>query len=324
MADMRQILGNLYDSVEHAPVEIRDADSTLMGRGTVSTMASGEVFFQNPGIGKSLPSGHYLAKVVLPIGVQIVQPLVIDEGGGTDLNDVATGIVQAVKDRSQIKVADTAMAAGATVRGTVSSSDLHLQGRSRTGQGAGLEGMGAGAGAGAGMPEMHPAAAVHLRLFEGTFDKARPLDPHAPSGDAAGFPGVVLEGDRATVRNTGDVGLTMQLSQALQAPLNIVVPPRCTVTVLRPTHALQPGLEMTFGVPIVDELIALRTNGALSEAVGVAKTLHVDDVLAIAAAHHPMAAIAIAYIFLRIGIFRSRQPSSRSSRRTCRPRRTCW
>jgi hypothetical protein len=107
---------------------------------------------------------------------------------------------------------------------------------------------------------------------------------------------------RVALDNHGAAPLTVQLAQSGLRPLNIVLPPGCSLVVRAGVEPFRTRIATRFGVNLVDELIDLRTDGSLGDASGVALTLSVADVAAMSDAH-PSAAIAAAYIMVRTGHF---------------------
>jgi hypothetical protein len=302
MPDVKKILGSSYESVKRAPLEIRDADAALLARGTVGTL-------QNE-LANRLPAGTYTATVVLSPGESIVHHVAVDERGKADVSAIATRIRDAAEGSAAARAdaaTDASDADGLPRMGRSSADGLAADGsrrpirqpsaaalEMRSAPSFYLEGMGA--------EEVAPAEPMYMRLFKGTCLNAPQLDLDAlHSGDRA-LPLIAPQGDTVMVKNRTETPLTLQLLRPSRSPLNIIVPAGCRVNVHRPSGALRPPIDMLFGVAVVDELIDLRTRGALSEAAGVATTLKVSDVLEIAALH-PSAAVAACYILLRTGSY---------------------
>ncbi|WP_426115341.1 tetratricopeptide repeat protein [Massilia sp. PWRC2] len=265
MSVLEQGLGdsNLYSALKHAPVEIRDAEAVLMGRSSLATLIEhGRMAGQ-----QALPAGAYMANIGLPTGTRLVAPLEIGHDGA--VSEAATSKLLALLRNATQTTASVAVAGRAPAQAA----------RQRSAD---------------------RASAVFMCLFRGTSDflGCQPVDEinlHdlSPTELATHAQGLSLT-------NRGQISLTMQLLQSGAPPWHILVPPGCTVSVLRQPDAARPRITMLLNVPLIDQLIALRSNGALSEAIGVAGTLHVADVLDIANSH-PFAAIAAAYVLLRTG-----------------------
>lgn len=271
MSVLEQGLGdsNLYSALKHAPVEIRDAEAVLMGRSSLATLIKhGRMAGQ-----QALPAGAYMANIGLPNGTRLVAPLEIGHDGA--VSEAATSKLLALLRNA------TQAPASVAVAGRAPAQAAHLS-------------------AGARQRAADRASAVFMCLFRGTSDflGCQPVDElnlHELS-----LTELAMHAQGLSLTNRGQISLTMQLLQSGTPPWHILVPPGCTVSVLRQPDAARPRITMLLNVPLVDQLIALRSNGALSEAIGVAGTLHVADVLDIANSH-PFAAIAAAYVLLRTG-----------------------
>lgn len=255
----------MRDTVRRDPVEIRDADAALVGRGTVATLGRS--------LDAAASAGARTATATLPSGRKIVQPIAAHESGQAALDALAgrirTALAQAGSDAVEQALAPLGGAAGDAPRPEPSAAPL----------GDGLA-----------------QAPLYLRFFRGTWEQARECD-----ADDARRSFLLAHGaDPLSVLNRGDRRMTLQLLQAGRAPLNVVLPPQCTVEIHAGIGTLASRLGASFGVPLVDRLIDLRKMGALREVSGVARTLKLDQDLEVAASH-PSAAIAACFIMLRSG-----------------------
>jgi len=308
MAEIRQILGNVFEMVKSAPVEIRDAESTLVNRSTIATIGN---------IAKSLEEGQYIASVLLPMGTQIVQPITINSDGKIDFKNFSEHIIKTVKEAGKNRVVASLNnhIVASTIRSAVSAIPPNiyraaspvLQNHTVADllESLGIESQGPNTLDGSmsrvastikPFPTTPLDDAIYIRLFKDTFkyeefDSFDPLKPLATS-----------KSGRVSIENCNSFAIILQLLQTHEPALNLIIPPQSAVVVSRRIGTIRPCVAMIFGVPLVDELVELRTSGSLSEAVSVAQTLRSTDIIDIAKSNKT-AAIAAAFILLRTGSF---------------------
>ncbi|BCT67322.1 hypothetical protein [Nitrosospira sp. NRS527] len=292
MSDIRQILGKVFEAAGSTPVEIREPDYTLVSRGSLANIGD---------MAHSLPSGEYLTNISLPLGVNIIQPISITADGSIDLEKIAHRVISTIESSENYKAIIEHPLVTEVVKSTTFGAILenisysHLNTPASFGSlpaGLEIESMGP-TEQGKEIPgTVNGATTIWIRVFKDAFTESQfnSSDPKPLLTSSKG--GVCIE-------NRTSLTATLQLLQVHEPALNIIIPSQSSVVVLKSVAGVGLNTVTELGVPVVDELIRLRSAGRLSELIGVATSLTESDIISIAEVN-ATAAIATVYIVLQV------------------------
>jgi hypothetical protein len=243
----------------------------------------------------SLPSGEYLTNISLPLGVNIIQPISITADGSIDLEKIADRVISTIGPSENYKAIIEHPLITEMVKST--TSYLHLKTPASLGSlfsGLEIEPMGP-AEQGEELSETVNGATttIWVRIFKNTFTESQfnSTDPKPLLTSSNG--GVCIE-------NGTSSAATLQLLQVHEPALNIIVPSQSSLFVLKSVAGVGLNTMTKLGIPVVDELVRLRTAGRLTELIGVTTSLTESDIISIAE-ENTTAAIAAVYIVLQVG-----------------------
>lgn len=273
------------DLLRTLPLEVRQPDDTLVERTTVARL---------PSIVKSLSAGDYLFSVTLPVGTRISQQVRVDAHGSVDVAKVVEDLKALPSVGSFLKSRLTG-----AFRDTVSTGFDGFLGALKsqsTSIGTVLNRFGTSMGGADRSLDDH---LVKVRAFEVTGTAWSEVKPDAFS--------ITARGSGQRIRAGSGVRLGMQVLRAGHAALNVVLPPGSDLVLSAPVDADQSAAAETtidFGVGLINELLALRTEGRFDEVATVSQELDLSEIEGFEAEHVGAATLAM-YIILRTGDKRS-------------------